>query len=113
MKWILFGAVVMAVRVAMARYCRFRFKREPREVNGYMIGPGADLRRADLFGADLEGADLSGADLNEANLYEADLNGSDLGGALLSGVNLIGARANKNTIWPEGFDPVAAGVIFD
>jgi hypothetical protein len=28
-------------------------------------------------------------------------------------VNLIGARANKNTAWPEGFDPVAAGVIFE
>jgi len=27
-------------------------------------------------------------------------------------VNLIGARANKNTVWPEGFDPKAAGVIF-
>jgi len=27
-------------------------------------------------------------------------------------VNLIGARANKNTTWPEGFDPVGAGVIF-
>ena len=71
--------------------------REPHEVNGYTIGPGADL-----FGADLKGADLSGADLN----------GSDLGGALLSGANLIGARANKNTTWPDGFDPVAAGVIF-
>ena len=103
--------------MAMTRSYRSSLKREPHEVNGYMIGPGADLRRADLFGADLEGVDLSGADLNEANLYEADLSGADLsgadlGGALLSGVNLIGARANKNTVWPEGFDPVAAGVTF-
>jgi len=93
--------------MAVTRSYRFRFKREPHEVNGYMIGPGADLRKADLFGADLEGADLSGADLSGA-----DLSGADLGGALLSGVNLIGARANKNTIWPEGFDPEAAEVIF-
>ena len=111
-------AVVVAVQMAVTRSYRSSLKREPHEVNGYMIGPGADLRRADLFGADLEGVDLSGADLNEANLYEADLSGADLsgadlGGALLSGVNLIGARANKNTVWPEGFDPVAAGVIFD
>ena len=113
MKWILFGAVVVAVQMAVTRSYRSSLKREPHEVNGYTIGPGADLRRADLFGADLEGADLSGANLNEANLYEADLNGSDLGGALLSGVNLIGARANKNTTWPDGFDPVAAGVIFE
>ena len=112
MKWILFGAVVVAVQMAVTRSYRSSLKREPHEVNGYMIGPGADLRRADLFGADLEGVDLSGADLNEANLYEADLSGADLGGALLSGVNLIGARANKNTIWPEGFDPEGAGVIF-
>ncbi len=98
MKWILFGAVVVAVQTAVTRSYRSSLKREPHEVNGYMIGPGADLRRADLFGADLEGADLSGA---------------DLGGALLSGINLIGARANKNTTWPEGFDPVAAGVIFE
>ena len=113
MKWILFGAVVVAVQMAVTRSYRSSLKREPHEVNGYTIGPGADLRRADLFGADLEGADLSGADLNEANLYEADLNGSDLGGALLSGANLIGATADKNTTWPEGFDPVAAGVIIE
>jgi hypothetical protein len=106
--WILVVAVVVAVQMAVMRSYRSSLKREPHEVNGYMIGPGADLRRADLFGADLEGADLSGANLNEANLYEADL-----GGALLSGANLIGATADKNTTWPEGFDPVAAGVIFE
>jgi hypothetical protein len=27
--------------------------------------------------------------------------------------NLEGVRANKDTIWPDGFDPVAAGVIFE
>ena len=108
MNWILVVAVVVAVQMAVTRSYRSSLKREPHEVNGYMIGPGADL-----FGAGLEGADLSGADLNEANLYEADLNGSDLGGALLSGANLIGATANKSTTWPDEFDPVAAGVIFE
>ena len=76
-------AVVVAVQMAVTRSYRSSLKREPHEVNGYMIGPGADL------------------------------NGSDLGGALLSGANLIGARANKNTTWPDGFDPVAAGVTFE
>jgi uncharacterized protein YjbI with pentapeptide repeats len=33
-------------------------------VNGYSIGPGADLLYANLSGADLSGADLSGADLH-------------------------------------------------
>ncbi len=93
MKWILAAAVVVAVQMAVTRSYRSSLKQEPHEVNGYMIGPGADLRRADL--------------------YEANLSGADLGGALLSGVNLIGARVNKNTTWPEGFDPKAAGVIFE
>ena len=53
------------------------------EVNGYTIEPGADLR-------------------------EADLGGADLGGAYLTA-----AKAGEETTWPPGFDPVAAGVIFD
>ena len=55
------------------------------EVNDYPIGPGANL----------VDANLSGADLYRANLAEANLSG-----------------ANLKTIWPMGFDPVAAGVIF-
>ncbi|MDP6496155.1 MAG: pentapeptide repeat-containing protein [Dehalococcoidia bacterium] len=53
----------------------------------------------------LSGADLSGADLSGANL----------GGANLAGAELVGATANANeyTRWPYGFDPVAAGVIFE
>ena len=31
----------------------------------------------------------------------------------LSGRDLDGVKANKDTTWPEGFDPEAAGVIFD
>tara|TARA_B110000438_G_C15447003_1_gene492955 strand:- start:85 stop:243 length:159 start_codon:yes stop_codon:yes gene_type:complete len=38
----------------------------------------------------------------------ANLNGVDLEGA-----NLREPKANEDTIWPEGFDPIAAGVIFD
>ena len=108
MKWILFGAVVVAVQMAVTRSYRSSLKREPHEVNGYMIGPGVGLRRADLFGADLEGVDLSGADLNEANLAAANLDG-----ARLKGANLTRAKANEDTIWPTGFDPVAAGVTFE
>ena len=39
-------------------------------VNGYSIGPGADLSGADLTLANLNGADLSGANLNDVKLYE-------------------------------------------
>jgi uncharacterized protein YjbI with pentapeptide repeats len=57
-------------------------------VNGYYIGPGADLRGADLRGADLERADLSKADLRHANLEGADLSEADLRGANCGYANL-------------------------
>ena len=42
---------------------------------------------------------LAGTTLRGASLYEANLSGADLGGACY----------NANTLWPEGFDPEAAG----
>ena len=56
------------------------------EVNGYKIGPGADLSRADL-----SGADLWGANLRWAHLTGADLKGANLGEAWLSLATLRGA----------------------
>ena len=61
-------------------------------VNGYKIGPNADLDGADLEGANLMGADLTGADLREANLKDADLRGANLMGADLTGADLEGAN---------------------
>ena len=105
------------------------------EVNGYTIGPGANLEGADLDGADLDGANLEGANLEGvdlggflqgSNLSRANLRGAnlrammvgdlDIAGGIIPMANLDGARADSNTIWPDwpkGFDPVAAGVIFD
>ena len=68
------------------------------EVNGYTIEPGANLTEANLLMADLTGVDLRGANLE---------------GADLRGANLKGAGASEDTIWPEGFDPETAGVIFE
>ncbi len=68
---------------------------------------GAILRRTSLIEANLRGASLVGMDLGEANLIGAYLAGADLTAA-----NLKGAKANDRTIWPEGFDPEAAGVEF-
>ena len=34
-------------------------------------------------------------------------------GANLAGANLIGATVDAETVWPDGFDPEAAGVIFN
>ena len=48
-----------------------------------------------------------------ADFQGENLSGADLEGANLTGANLERAVADKYTIWPEGFDPVAAGVIFE
>ena len=72
-----------------------------------------NLCRADLSGEDLSGEDLSNVDLSEADLSEANLSGVPLYGANLAGANLNRTVADRNTRWPAGFDPVAAGVIFD
>jgi uncharacterized protein YjbI with pentapeptide repeats len=91
----------------------------------------ADLRDADLTAAllgeaKLCGAKLSGVKLSGARLDSARLDGADLSGAILHGADharlpsgqlvqlpstvLLGARADRKTMWPEGFDPAAAGV---
>ncbi len=82
----------------------------------------ANLSRAYLFGANLSRADLSNANLSRARLGVADLSRANLSMANLSNAeltnaNLSGAKYTKNhklfkdTIWPEGFDPDAAGAI--
>ena len=48
--------------------------------------------------ANLTGAELKEADLPRKNLIRA---------------GLTGAFADEDTIWPEGFDPEAAGAIFE
>jgi hypothetical protein len=60
-------------------------------VNGYSIGPGADLSNADLINANLRGADLTGAYLRDANLERADLRYVNLRGAILEFTNLHSA----------------------
>jgi len=63
-----------------------------RTVNGYEIGPGANLSSADLAGADLRGVILAGADLRGAILSGANLYGASLHGAHLHNTSLF--RAN-------------------
>ncbi len=50
---------------------------------------------------------LVGADLRNINLSEAHLRWANLRDADLSMV-----RYNARTMWPEGFDPVAAGAVY-
>ena len=61
----------------------------------------------------LEGAMLFMADLRGANLVQAYLSGAYLRGAILEGANLTAAQADEDTSWPDGFDPIADGVIFE
>ena len=102
------------------------------EVNGYEIRPGADLKGANLKGANLQGlncegatfreanlvfagllgANLDGANLTGAGLNSATLVGASLVGANLTGADLVGTFANEKTVWPDDFDPEAAGVKF-
>ena len=74
---------------------------------------GADLSSHNLAEQDLGGADLTGANLSGANLTGAHLLGANLTGANLNEACLEEARADQHTQWPEEFDPVAAGVIFE
>ena len=87
---------------------------------------GANLSRARLAGADLARANLSRANLSEVSLVETDLSEDEFSrheaaenylfrrtifGGTVVAARLFGAFADGDTIWPEGFDPVAAGVV--
>ncbi|MFC1997047.1 pentapeptide repeat-containing protein [Chloroflexota bacterium] len=80
---------------------------------------GASLYRAELFVAKLRGTNLIEANLSEAILIKADLADAKLSRAYLSGANLkranlsdadlagaylVGARYDRKTIWPDGWD---------
>ncbi len=73
---------------------------------------GADLKGANLQFAKLQGAIMVGADLREAAFGAAQLQGAYLWNAKLEGAILEFARADQDTIWPEGFE-VPAGVVME
>jgi uncharacterized protein YjbI with pentapeptide repeats len=74
---------------------------------------GTNLWGASLVGADLRGADLEGCTLVRALLAGALLDGANLHGVTLDGVDLAGARADRTTAWPAGFDWRSAGVVVE
>jgi uncharacterized protein YjbI with pentapeptide repeats len=82
---------------------------------------GADLSRANLAVANLMEANLSDACLKKAcltaaNLTKANFSGADLAGAYLMGVdlstaNLEGANYDTDTVFPDSFNPINAGMV--
>jgi uncharacterized protein YjbI with pentapeptide repeats len=68
-------------------------------VNGYLVGPLADLYYAALINADLANADLTSANLTGANLFGANLTGANLD-ANLTGVSSGGITGTPSSL-PE------------
>jgi len=66
-----------------------------RLVNGYLIGPGANLNNADLSGIDLSGVDLSGASLLFTDFSGSNLEGANLTNALINNANFTDANLNN------------------
>ena len=62
--------------------------------------------------ADLSGADLSFADLDDSDLRNANLSGAKLSNIKLSITALDGALYDNFTIFPTGYDAVAADMTF-
>ncbi len=56
----------------------------------------ASFREANVFGTDFDGANVCGADFRDSNVHEAKIHG---------------AIYDDETLWPDGFDPVAAGAV--
>lgn len=74
-----------------------------RIVEGYFIGPSANLRGAHFsstaqLGVALSGADFTGANLSGLNLAGAFLNNANLTGAVLTGANLNAANLSAATL---------------
>ena len=72
---------------------------------------GAFLGHAILRDANLQDANLRDANLRDVNLQDADLRDAYLWGVDLRGAYLWGVEVSPNTVWPDGFDPAAAGTV--
>ena len=68
-------------------------------MNGYLIGPGADLTGANLSDADLTSAVLAKGRGTTAGWYQqADLNGVDLTNATLTSIQGLCGVLNRETV---------------
>jgi uncharacterized protein YjbI with pentapeptide repeats len=72
-------------------------------INGYLVGPGANLSganlsKANLTGVNLTGAILTGANLSGANLTNANLTNANLTRVKLNTSRLVGTKLNKTIL---------------
>ncbi|MCA9201109.1 MAG: pentapeptide repeat-containing protein, partial [Planctomycetales bacterium] len=80
---------------------------------------GAVFSCATLFFADFAGADLRSALFDQAELFETNFSGAKLANASFQNVPALAAARfdstttyNQWTIFPDGFDPVSAGLTY-
>ena len=88
----------------------------------------SSLITAYLMHANLKGANLRdckamfcnfiSADLNEADVQNADFSNCNFKGAVItcrnaSQANFVDAVYDSSTVWPDNFDPVVAGCIYE
>lgn len=67
-------------------------------INGYLVGPTADLSYSSLYERDLSGMNLAGARFNYADLAGANLSGSNLTGATMNFANLVSSNLTNATM---------------
>jgi uncharacterized protein YjbI with pentapeptide repeats len=72
---------------------------------------GASAVGTNLERADLRGAHLNGVCLRDARMKGAHLEGATLVDAELDNTSLMGATYDALTIFPEGYNPEARGLI--
>ncbi|NEQ44915.1 MAG: pentapeptide repeat-containing protein [Leptolyngbya sp. SIOISBB] len=87
-----------------------------RTILDYAILENANLGRSNLTYASLAQACLINArfvrtNLAHTNLRGADIRNTNLRGSILDGADFDGAIYNEGTLFPAGFDPIAAGAI--
>ena len=77
-------------------------------LNGYLLGPGANLSTVNFSGVDLRNAKLKDVNFIYANLSGANLAGVDLSGVNMTGVNLNGANLTGSNLKDTTLNLVAA-----
>lgn len=70
-----------------------------------------NFTEANLSKSNLSGAKLNGTNLSKAQLQRAILHGAEFIGVPLYGTDVTKAEYTRSTIWPKGFNPIAAGAV--